>query len=87
MRTSNMVAAKLQERIAEQRSAIETFARLHRELAEMKDEVLVPEAVDRVDSLLKLNAEYMQALREELAISLSLLRGTHVVPACAASAD
>lgn len=72
---ANPITTKLRGRIAAQKEALETFARLHRELIAMREGLTLPEAQDRVDVLLGTNAEVVRGLHRELAVSLALLRG------------
>ncbi len=75
-------ASKLQTRIAEQKEAIEAFARLHREMAALRGSLALPEAAERVEALLNANADALRAMNEDLAVSLALLRGPCGPVAC-----
>jgi hypothetical protein len=65
---------RLEERVEDYEEAIATFARLHAELAEMRARVSVPEAAIRIDTMLKLNAETLEEIKQSLTISLATLR-------------
>lgn len=76
---SKDLATNLRGRIAEQRETIETFARLHRELAEIRETLNVPEAVEKIELMLRVNADLLRFLNDELAGSLAALKRTPVV--------
>lgn len=67
--------SSLESRIAEQKEAIDKFARLHRELIDIKENLSLPEAAERVQTLLDLNAESIEFLKDDLVASLAEARG------------
>lgn len=77
-------ALNLESRIAEHKEAIEKFARLHRELTDIKENLSLPEAADRVQSLLDLNAESIELLKDSLCASLAKARSPQHAHALAA---
>jgi hypothetical protein len=64
MATSRIV--DLEARVEEYETAIATFARLHAELVDLRDHVSVPEANPRLEAMLKLNAETLDAMKQSL---------------------
>lgn len=66
----------LQARIDDYEQAVATFARLHEELTELRENTAVPEAIARLDSMLRLNAETLEAIKTSLTLSLNRLKHT-----------
>jgi hypothetical protein len=66
----------LEARIDEYEQAIATFARLHEELTDLRESVTMPEAAMRITSMMKLNAETLDAIKQSLTIALGTLRRT-----------
>ncbi len=67
-------ALALESRIADQKEAIEKFARLHRDLIDIKENLSLPEAADRIQTLLDMNAESIELLKDNLCASLAKAR-------------
>jgi hypothetical protein len=64
----------LQNRIDDYEEAIATFARLHEELTYLRQSTSVPEAAARLDSMLRLNAETLEAIKTSLTLSLNRMK-------------
>lgn len=65
---------ELEARIEDYEAAIATFARLHEELTDLRENVSLPEAAMRLDTMLKLNAETLHAIKHSLTIALVALK-------------
>lgn len=57
--------------VADYRDAMCDFARLHRELADLRERTALPEAAAPVDQMLRINAQTMEALKRGLTDCLS----------------
>jgi hypothetical protein len=66
--------AELAHRITEYEQALATFARLHEELTDLRDNVTVPEAGPQIDRMLRVNAETLAAIKQSLALTLAAAR-------------
>lgn len=66
--------AELKLRIEDYEEAIATFARLHEELADLRANTPLPEAAARLDVMLRLNAETLDAIKRSLTHAISALK-------------
>jgi hypothetical protein len=64
----------LETRIEDYEEAIATFARLHEELTELRENITLPEADQRVRAMLKLNAETLEAIKHSLTLCMAVRR-------------
>lgn len=67
-------------RISEYQQAIATFARLHEELTELRDNVTVPEASARIERMLRLNEETLNTIKASLALAIASQRRLEAHP-------
>ncbi len=75
--------AELEDRVEEYEEAIATFARLHEELTDLRANVVLPEAAARIDTMLKLNAETLQTIKQSLTIAFCTLKRAQQVASLA----
>jgi hypothetical protein len=64
----------LETRIEDYEAAIATFARLHEELTDLRENIVLPETDERLRAMLKLNAETLEAIKHSLTLCMAMRR-------------
>jgi hypothetical protein len=78
--------AACRARVQQYEAAIATFARLHEELTDLRDNAIVPEVRERIEAMLRLNAETVLVLKDSLTSAVVALKHTEQMVAAAAGA-